>query len=102
MKFPSEKEIEKALKKLSKADPTLVIDYKNSSRSDILKYQLCQEFVKVLKEEGLTQVELAKKLKVDKAIVNKIVHHKIESFSVDRLLDLFSQIRNVEIFLKAS
>ena len=102
MKFPNEKELENALKKLEKADPTLVIDYKNSSRSDILKYQLCQEFTKVLKEEGLTQVELAIKLKVDKAIVNKIIHHKIEHFSVDRLLDLFSQIRNVEVFLKAS
>ena len=58
-------------------DKLWVIDFKTSSKSDIFKYQLCQEFVKVLKEEKITQVELARKLGVDKSIVNKIILHKI-------------------------
>jgi predicted XRE-type DNA-binding protein len=102
MSFPNKKQIEKALKKIGNDDFTLVIDFNTASKSDILKYQLCQEFVKVLKEEGITQVELAKKLGVDKSIVNKIILHKIDTFTVDRLIDLFSSIRSLEVFLKAS
>ena len=60
------------------------------------------EQMRVIKEENLTQVQLAKKLGVDKAIVNKIVHHKISHFTSDRLMDLFSSIRPLEIFLNAS
>jgi len=58
--------------------------------------------VKVLKDEQISQVELAKRLGVDKAVVNKIVHHKIDTFTADRLMDLFSSIRSLEVVLKAS
>jgi predicted XRE-type DNA-binding protein len=102
MTFPNDKDLESVLEEIQDQEPTLVIDYKTSAKSDILKYQLCQEFVKVLKEEKITQVELARKLGVDKAIVNKIIHHKINVFTVDRLMDLFSSIRSLEVFLKAS
>ncbi len=101
MTFPNKSEIEDILKDLENEEATLVIDYSTSSKSDILKYRLCQEFVKVLKEEGLSQVDLAKKLEVDKAVVNKIVNHKIDTFTVDRLMDLLSSIRSIEIFFKA-
>ena len=102
MTFPKDKELVNILNEIQDQEPTLVIDYKTSSKSDILKYQLCQEFVKVLKEEDITQVELARKLSVDKSIVNKIILHKIDTFTVDRLMDLFSSIRSLEVFLKAS
>jgi len=101
MTFPNKKNIEKILNEIQNVDPTLVIDYKTASKSDILKYQLCQAFVKVLKEENLSQIELAHKLGVDKAIVNKIVNHKIDTFTIDRLMDLYSSIRSIEVFLKA-
>ena len=102
MTFPKNKELESILNEIQDQEPTLVIDFKTSSKVDILKYQLCQEFVKVLKEEKISQVELAKRLGVDKAIVNKIIHHKINTFTIDRLMDLFSSIRSLEVFLKAS
>lgn len=82
--------------------PTLVIDYKNSTHSDVFKYRLCQEFVKFLKEKNINQVELAKQLKVDKAVVNKIILHKIEHFTIDRLIDLLSLVKSVDILFKAS
>jgi predicted XRE-type DNA-binding protein len=102
MTFPKDKDLTNILNEIQNQEPTLVIDYKTSSKSDILKYQLCQEFVKVLKEEEITQVELARKLGVDKSIVNKIIHHKISTFTIDRLMDLFSSIRSLEVFLKTS
>tara|TARA_Y100000296_G_C5131578_1_gene235848 strand:- start:36 stop:344 length:309 start_codon:yes stop_codon:yes gene_type:complete len=102
MTFPNAEKIQKILKDIENKEPTLVIDYETASKSDILKYKLCQEFIRVIKEENITQVQLAKKLGVDKAIVNKIVHHKISHFTSDRLMDLFASIRPLEIFLKAS
>ena len=102
MPLPKKDEITHVLKELERKDPTLVIDFKTASKSDILKYRLCQEFIKILKDEQLTQVQLAEKLGVNKSIVNKIVHHKIETFTVDRLMDLLSIVRSIEIFLTAS
>ncbi len=95
-------DIKKILTSLKNAKPTLVIDYSTSSQSDVIKYKLCQEFIKILKSEDITQVELAKKLKVDKAIVNKIVLHRIDYFTIDRLIDLLSKVSDLELTFKAS
>ena len=95
MGFPSKEKISKVLAEIEELEPTLVIDYETASKSDILKYQLCQEFVKILKEEEISQAELARKLGVDRAIVNKIILHKIDTFTVDRLMDLYSSIRSL-------
>ena len=102
MSFPKDDEIKGILKELEGVEPTLVIDLKNASKSDVLKYKLCQEFVKILKSENITQVELTRKLNVDKAIVNKIVLHKIDTFTIDRLVDLLSQLESIDITFKAS
>lgn len=102
MSFPKNEEIKGILKELEGVEPTLVIDLKNASKSDVLKYKLCQEFVKILKAENITQVELARKLNVDKAIVNKIVLHKIDTFTIDRLVDLLSQLESIDMTFKAS
>lgn len=102
MSFQSSKTIEQALDDIKDAEPTLVIDCKTSSKSDIFKYQFCQEFVKFLKAEKITQTELAKKLKVDKEIINMIVHHKIDSFTIDHLVKLLSPIRSLELSFKVT
>lgn len=102
MKFPSNEDLKETLKELEGKDATLVIDYENSSKSDVLKYKLCQEFTKILKQEDITQAELSRKVGVDKSIINKIILHKIESFTVDRLVDLLSSIKTVDITLSAS
>ena len=102
MGFPDQDEIRRELKKIEKREPTLVIDYENASRSDVLKYRLCQEFVKIMDKEKISQAELARRLGVDRSIVNKIVLHKIEVFTIDRLVDLLSSIRSIKIDLKAT
>lgn len=102
MAFPNANEIESILNELKDAEPTLVIDYKEVSYSDVLKYKLCQEFVKLLKEEKISQAELSRRLGVDKAVVNKIILHRIEHFTIDRLVDLYSSLRPLSIKLEAS
>lgn len=102
MNFPKKKEIEQALKQLNQAEGTFVIDLATASKSDLFKYQLCQEFVKFLKKEKIPQAELARRLKIDRAIVNKIILHRIQYFTIDRLIDLLAKVRNVEVKLQAS
>lgn len=102
MSFPNNEDIKEMLKQLENAEPALVIDFKNSSQSDILKYRLCQEFVKILRVENITQAELARRLDIDKAVVNKIVLHKIDHFTIDRLVDLLSKLKPIDVIFKAS
>ena len=40
----------------------------------------------------MTQNQLAKVLKVDKAKVSKVLHHRIDEFSTDRLIGLYQQV----------
>lgn len=95
------KQVARILSAIENVEQPPVIDHETASKSDILKYRLCQEFIKILKQENITQAELARRLNVDKAIVNKIVLHKIDTFTIDRLIDLFSSIRPLEVLLKA-
>jgi predicted XRE-type DNA-binding protein len=93
MSFPSKKEIDRVLKKLENVVPTLVIDRKNASAVDKVKYDLCAEFVKYILDNKISQIELAEKLGVDKARVNKIVKYRIEYFTIDKLLSLLCIIK---------
>jgi predicted XRE-type DNA-binding protein len=93
MSFPSRKEIDRVLKKLENAEPSFVIDRKNASAVDKVKYDLCKEFVKYVLENKISQIELAEKLGFDKARVNKIVKYRIEYFTIDKLLALLSIIK---------
>jgi len=99
MSSPSEKEISKKLKLLLKAEPTYIIDRKTASASDILKSDLCQQFVAYMHKKKISQAELARELETDRAIVNKIILHRIGHFTADRLIDLLSKIKPVSIKL---
>ena len=93
MAFPTEQEIQRVLKKLENVEPTFVLDRKNASAVDKIKYDLCSEFVDYLRSNNLSQVELDSKLDIDKARVNKIIKYRIEVFTIDKLLSLLSIIK---------
>lgn len=93
MTFPSNKEIQKVLKKLENVEPTFVLDRKNASSVDKIKYDLCREFVDYILSSKISQVELADELGIDKARVNKIVKYRIEVFTIDKLLSLLNIIK---------
>ncbi len=57
-----------------------------------LRWDICQKFIAYHLEQKITQEEFAKRLKVDKAKVSKILHHRIDEFSTDRLIKLYQQI----------
>jgi predicted XRE-type DNA-binding protein len=93
MSFPSNKEIQEILKELESVEPTFILDRKNASAVDKIKYDLCREFVIYMISNNMSQVDLADKLGIDKARVNKIVKYRIEVFTIDKLLSLLNIIK---------
>lgn len=91
MGFPSEKELAKIKKKLNKVEPSFLLP-KNASKVEKIKYKLCEKFVSYLLDQEMTQIQLAKKLKVDPSRVNEIVKYRIDLFTVDRLIELAEKI----------
>jgi predicted XRE-type DNA-binding protein len=85
--FPSEKELRAIRPKLERAEPSRLLP-KNASKADRLKYSLCEKFVMYLIDHNMTQVQLAKRLKVDPSRINEIVKYRIDLYTVDKLMDL--------------
>ncbi len=91
MGFPNEKELKLVRKKLAKVKPSLMLP-KNASKADVLKYKLCEKFVIYVTENNISQVQLAKKLKVDPSRVNEIVKYRIDLYTVDKLMELAEKL----------
>jgi len=100
MGFPSEKELKAVRKKLSKVEPSRTLP-KNASKVDTLKYKVCERFVVFLIENKLTQVQLAKKLKVSPARVNEIIKYRIDLYTLDKLIELADRL-SLDIKLKVA
>jgi predicted XRE-type DNA-binding protein len=92
MGFPDKKELERVRKKLADVDPTRVLGI-DATQSEWLKYELCREFVKHLRETGMTQKALAEELAIEPARLNEIVKYRIDLFTIDRLLDYAERLR---------
>jgi predicted XRE-type DNA-binding protein len=91
MGFPSEKELKSIRAKLAKVEPSRLLP-KNASKADQLKYRLCEKIVIYLRENDISQVQLAKKLKVDPSRINEIVKYRIDLYTVDKLMDLAERL----------
>jgi predicted XRE-type DNA-binding protein len=46
------------------------------------RWDLCQKFIKYKSENELAQKDIAERLGVDESKVSKILHHRIDEFSV--------------------
>ena len=92
MAFPIEKELKSIRKKLESAEPSRMLP-KNASKADQIKYRLCEKFVEYILEHNVTQLQLAKKLKVDPSRVNEIVKYRIDLYTIDKLMDLAEKLK---------
>src|SRR5215210_600347 len=91
MGFPSESELKKIRRKLARAEGTLMIS-PHPTPLEKFRWDICQRFVVYKQKHDLTLEEMAKILGTDKAKVSKILRHRIDSFSTDRLLTLLQII----------
>jgi predicted XRE-type DNA-binding protein len=88
MSFPSKKQLEKVRARLENAEGTLMLA-PDATPLEKLRWDICQKFIQYKAEHHMTQEELAECLGVDKAKISKILHHRIEEFSTDRLMKLY-------------
>ncbi len=89
--FPTKANLKKVRAKLEKAEGTLLLS-PEATPMEKLRWELCQKFIQYKNEHELTQEQLAEELGVDKAKISKILHHRIDEFSTDRLNTLYQQI----------
>ncbi len=91
MGMPNKAELERALRKLKKVEGTLALK-SNATPLEKFRFDICQKFLNYKKSHGGNQKELAELLGVDEAKVSKILRHRIDEFSTDRLIDLYSRL----------
>lgn len=83
-KWPSKKDLDKILPELEKVEGTLHLN-KNADPLDRFRWALCQRVLKYKVEHGLKQKELAKMLNIDEPQMSRILRHRIENVSTDKL-----------------
>ena len=98
MGFPKKEQIKKILEKLEKVEGTLALNSK-ATPLEKFRWDIHQKFVKYMLEKKCSQKEMAKLLGVDESKVSKILNHRIEEFSTDRLIILYEKL-NPDLKLK--
>ena len=87
VRYPEEKDLNDMLKKLS-SDEVIgsTVIPKNAPESDKIKYKLCSKILEYKLAKKLTQKELAEKIGLDEPETSRVLHYKIERYSIERLL----------------
>lgn len=91
MSFPSRKQLDKVRPKLEKAQGTLMLA-PDATPLEKFRWDICQKFIQYKIEHEMSQDEMAELLGVDKAKISKILHHRTDEFSTDRLLKLYQEL----------
>ncbi len=58
----------------------------SSTPAEKFRWELCQNLVKYMIKQDLSQVEFAKLLGIDPSRVSEIVNHRIDKVSTDKLI----------------
>ncbi len=91
MSFPSEKDLKKVRAKLARVSPSYTLP-RNAPKADVLKFKLCEKFVKYILEKKISQAQLARQLHVDPSRINEIVKYRTDLFTVDKLMELAEKL----------
>ncbi|MCB0350676.1 MAG: XRE family transcriptional regulator [Bdellovibrionales bacterium] len=87
VRYPDAKDLDEMLKKLSsdKIVGSTVIP-KDAPESDKIKFKLCAKIIEYKLAKNLSQKDLAVKIGLDEPEISRILHYKIERYSIERLL----------------
>lgn len=83
-KWPSKSELERILPELEKAEGTKHLS-NGASSLERFRWELCQRILKYKVEHGLKQKEIAKILGIDEPQMSRILRHRIDKISTDKL-----------------
>lgn len=91
MGFPNKEKVEKMRAILEKAEPSRTLS-KNATTAERIKYKICEKFVSYILDNGVSQIELARQLKMDPARLNEIVKYRIDLFTIDKLVEFADRL----------
>lgn len=91
MAFPKASELSRIRKKLEKAEGTLMLP-EHPTALEKFRWDICQKLVAYRREHELTLEEMGRLLEIDKGKVSKILRHRIDEFSTDRLIGYLQSI----------
>lgn len=98
MGYPSKNKLKEMDEKLKKLEGTLMVG-PSSSSAEKFRWDLCQNLVRHMVQQNLSQVEFAKLLRIDQARVSEIVNHRIDKVSTDKLI-AYNEIINPKVEFK--
>src|SRR5689334_5965261 len=90
-KFPSEKNLKAARKKLEASKGTYLLP-PDAAAVDRAKYDLCRKILIYMHTKGLSQRQLANAMGIPETRVSEIVHYRIWKFTIDRLLEYYERV----------
>jgi len=100
MAFPNKEKVTKALKKLEQVSGTLALG-ESPTALEKFRWDICQHFLTYKRKRNCTQKQMAELIGIDEAKMSKILHHRIDEFSTDRLILLYEKL-NPGLRLKVS
>lgn len=89
--WPTKKDLDRILNELEEVEGSIHLN-DDASALEKFRFQLCQRLLSYKIENSLKQRELAEKLNIDEAIVSKVLHHRIDKISTDRLIEYVQTI----------
>lgn len=98
--FPSEKELKLIRKKTSRVRGTEMLP-PHATALERTKYDLCRRLLIYMRENEMTQRELAKKLGIAESRVSEVLHYRIKKLTLDRLYK-YHEILDPDFALKVA
>jgi predicted XRE-type DNA-binding protein len=97
LKFPSRKEIKRVLAELEHVEGSRML-HPDANLVEKIKFEMCASFIVYRREQDITQKELAEKLKLEPALMSKILHYRFDDFTIDLLVRLMEKLhKNITI-----
>jgi len=84
--WPTEAELSEVRGRLSSQELVSTVLGPDASLVDRIKQDLCSKIIQYHLVKGSSQRELAERLGVDEPEMSRILHYKIERYSIDRLV----------------
>lgn len=97
-KWPSRKELDEVIGELEHTEGTLHLN-EDASPLEHFRWELCQRIITYMRIHKLKQKDLAKKLGIDEPEMSRILRHRIEKVSTDKLARMVQQL-NPDIKLR--
>lgn len=98
MKYPSKGKLKEMDARLEKLEGTLMVG-ESSSPLEKFRWELCQNLVRYMIENQLSQIAFAKVLGIDQARISEVVNHRIDKVSTDKLI-AYNEIINPKVEFK--